>query len=281
MRNTEADGTYRVVAIPGPVLLMGGPNDYMTRFKYKSPEPDPKYRRYFRTEGDDFTVYYGLGGGMSPLQGTYCKVLEIKPGDKLVKQDIVLERASVLPVRIHDADGKPLAGAWATGISPENWHYPTRCAEADCSAYQVRPGKSRLMVFYHRERKLAGTLTLKGDEKQAVVKLGPAGAVKGRLLDADGKPLVGVGLNVNYSDRVAEEVHGVIYEARPIVTDATGAFTLDELIPGMKFGLSFRRGKRLFERDPKPADATVQVKSGECRDLGEIRLKLVPERAGE
>jgi hypothetical protein len=184
-------------------------------------------------------------------------------------------------VRIQDADGKPLAGAWVTGISPEDWHYATHCPGADCSAYDVRPGKPRLMVFYHRERKLVGTLTLGGDEKQAAVKLGPAGSARGRLQGADGKPLAGVVVHVHYRVRVAEEVHGVIYEARQVVTDANGAFTLDDLIPEMKFSLSFRRGKRGFEREPKPADATAQVKAGDCRDLGEIRLKLVPEREGE
>jgi hypothetical protein len=169
-----------------------------------------------------------------------------------------------------------------TGIGPENWHRPITCATDSCPAYHVEPGKPRLMVFFHPTRKLAGTRTLKGDEKQpVVVTLGPTGSVKGRLVGADGKPLAGVAVDLYYRDREAEEVHGVVYKAKQVVTDAAGAFAADDLIPGLKFELSFRRGKRTFERETKPADPTAQVKPGECRDLGEIQLRPAPEGAGE
>jgi hypothetical protein len=64
------------------------------------------------------------------------------------------------------------------------------------------------------------------------------------------------------------------------VTDAAGAFTLDEVVPELKFQLSFQRRKQRFERGTKPADHVdlyVPVQPGECRDLGAIRLKLLPD----
>jgi hypothetical protein len=139
-----------------------------------------------------------------------------------------------------------------------------------------------LLVCFHKERKLAGTLTLKGDEKPPVaVKLAPAGAIKGRLLDDNGKPLVGVALSLHYRDRAGEEIHGIVHASKHVVTDAAGAFTLDELVPELKFELSFQQGKRRFELERKPAERTVQVKAGEVRDLGAIKLKPVPEKEGE
>jgi hypothetical protein len=281
MQQTGEDGVFRTVTLPGPVLLMGGPNDWAAHMRYKKVVPDPKYPQYF-TKDPNFPAYYNPGGSMSPIQGTYCKVLQIKADARIVEQDIVLERASVLPVRIEDADGKSLTGASVAGVSPQDWHSPIRCDKAECSVYQMEPGKPRVMVFFHKERKLAAALTLKSDEKPPVVaKLAPAGAIKGRLLDADGKPLAGVAIGLNYRDRAAQEIHNVVHQAKHIVTDADGAFTLDELVPELKFALSFRSGKRKFERETKPAKAAIQVKPGETLDLGAIKLKRVPEKAGE
>jgi protocatechuate 3,4-dioxygenase beta subunit len=274
MKRTGADGSFRVVAIPGPVLLMGRPDDYTASSKYKLQAPDPKYPQYFDNRFGGFPAYLGPGGGISPVQGNWCKVLQIKAGTKTVEQDIVQELAAALPIRLQDTEGIPLTNVWVTGSRFAEWvPHPVKCEKSECMAYQLEPGKPRLMIFYHEKRKLAGTLTLKGDEKSPVVaKLGPSGAVKGRLLDADGKPLAGVAVGVHYRQRVAEEVHNVVHHARPIVTDANGDFTVDELIPEQKLELSFQFGKRKFERTPKLANPAIEVKSGEVRDLGAIMV---------
>lgn len=257
---------------------MGGANDSVEQFK--PPVPDPKYPEYFQRIGG--LAYTRPGGGLSPVQGSYCKVLQIKPDAKLVKQDIVLERASVLPVRIQDADGKPLRGVWVGGGNSTPWYSAIQCAEADCPVYAIEPGKPRVVVFFHPRRKLAGTLSLKGDEKAPVVmQLSPAASIKGRLLDAEGKPLVGVVVDANYRQHAASEIynalHGEYGANRPVVTNADGAFAFDDVIPEQKFELSFRRGKRKFERAAKPADSTIQLKLGESHDLGAIKLKRFAE----
>jgi RNA polymerase sigma factor (sigma-70 family) len=84
---TAADGTFRLVTIPGPVLLMGGPSD---RRRYKQAVPDPKYPRYFDTRGGH-PLYFAPGGAVGIVQGNFCKVLEIEAGAEVVEQDIVLE----------------------------------------------------------------------------------------------------------------------------------------------------------------------------------------------
>src|SRR5262249_40151406 len=49
MPDTDADGRFRVVTIPGPVILMGGPDarrapdGLRVRHRYKPPAPDPNY----------------------------------------------------------------------------------------------------------------------------------------------------------------------------------------------------------------------------------------------
>jgi RNA polymerase sigma factor (sigma-70 family) len=86
---TAADGTFRAVTIPGPVLLMGGPNTLEEQGRYQRPAADPKYPQLFKAM-PGHTAYVTAGGGISPLQGNFCKVLEIKPDARVVEQDVVL-----------------------------------------------------------------------------------------------------------------------------------------------------------------------------------------------
>jgi len=85
--NTDGEGRFRVVALPGPVLLMGIPQRYEDFAKYKPPEADPKYPQLFKKFGDH-TAYIMPGGAISPLQGRVCKVLELKAGTETVEQDL-------------------------------------------------------------------------------------------------------------------------------------------------------------------------------------------------
>jgi RNA polymerase sigma factor (sigma-70 family) len=87
--NTDGEGRFRVVALPGPVLLMGIPQRYEDFAKYKQPEADPKYPQYFKKFGDH-TAYIMPGGAISPLQGRVCKVVELKAGAETVEYDLEL-----------------------------------------------------------------------------------------------------------------------------------------------------------------------------------------------
>jgi RNA polymerase sigma factor (sigma-70 family) len=115
--STAEDGSYRIVTIPGPMLLMGGldheyaPSGQLVRsFKYKRPIPDAKYPLYF--PADQPGSYATAAGGFAPLQGNFCKVLQIDPGTAVVKQDILVEPASTIKVKIQDAEGRPLVGTF-------------------------------------------------------------------------------------------------------------------------------------------------------------------------
>jgi hypothetical protein len=163
---------------------------------------------------------------------------------------------------------------WVAGTTSQDFYPATQCQNATCSAYELEPKKPRVMAFFHAD-KLTGSITLKGDEKQpVVVRLSKPGAVKGRLLDADGKPLAGVVVDLYYRQRAVSEVNRVIHHSRQIITDAGGAFTVEDLVPQQKLGLFFKRGKQKLEPQTK---AELEVKSGECRDLGTLTMKYAPE----
>jgi RNA polymerase sigma factor (sigma-70 family) len=281
MRPTTDDGAFRVVAIPGPVLLMAGPDGrksptgWEVMHHYNPPAPDPKYPEYFPKD-PLARAYFAYGGGQSIIQGNACKVLKIEPGAREVKQDIYLEPAAAFQLKVQDAEGRPLPGALVAGVSPEDWHHPTTCKTDVCTVYGLKAGKSRLLVFFEAKKQLAA-VTLEGGGKEAVVKLGKPGAVKGRLLGEDGKPLAGVAVNVHYRARVAAEVHGVVYRAKQVVTDGDGRFSVEPVLPGLKFELAYGQGRRTFRLVNKRADPNVEVKPGAQRDLGSLTVKRAPE----
>jgi RNA polymerase sigma factor (sigma-70 family) len=86
----DKHGIYRVVTIPGPVLLMGGLG---ATTKYKLPVPDPEYPQYFRRGSDSVPICFGYGGSVIELEGNYCKVLAIKADAEVITHDIVVDRA--------------------------------------------------------------------------------------------------------------------------------------------------------------------------------------------
>ncbi|HJZ93359.1 MAG TPA: sigma-70 family RNA polymerase sigma factor [Gemmataceae bacterium] len=92
---TPDDGTFRVLTIPGRVLLMGGPDFRRlpdgegARALYKQPAPDPNYPQYFHKDAPG-RIYFGYRYGM--IRGNSCKVLDIKADAEVVTQDIVVER---------------------------------------------------------------------------------------------------------------------------------------------------------------------------------------------
>jgi hypothetical protein len=277
-----------VVAIPGPVILLGGPDGrrlpegWAVRHRYHLPKPDPKYPKYFDTRIPTFVSYYTHGGGISPVQGNSCKVLDIKPGTAELTQDLILEPASALTVEIRDPEGRPLTGAWVTGLSAADWNHASTCKTGSCMVYGVEPGKVRLLVLYEPKRKLAAALTLRGDEKTPLtVTLRPAGTLKGRLLDEEGNPLASVVVTLRYKERVAREVYDAVQEARETVTDASGRFTMTGVLTGLSFEVAYQQGRRKYRLVSKPADPTVQVKSGEVLGLGDVKLERDPAEGGE
>jgi hypothetical protein len=269
----DANGVFRVVTIPGPIMLMG--RGHLEGVEFEDAVPDPDYPQFFEKH-DGFFSYRGCGFGI--VQGNFCKVLQIKPGVTEVKQDFLLERERRIVlgvVKIQDAEGRPLLGidAWGTA---------NRIDGDSCTIYTQENAPPSFLILHKVKQKLAATLTLKAGEKPPpIVKLRPMGSVKGRLLDADGKPLAGSVVSPSYREKTANRIDSTIHEATPIASDANGVFTLDSLIPEVPFELSFRRGRRSFQHVAKPAEPAIQVNPGDCRDLGTIQLKLAPERRNE
>jgi RNA polymerase sigma factor (sigma-70 family) len=289
MAHTDADGTFRVVTVPGPVILLASPDirwapgGGRAGQRYKPAVPDPVYPKYFSKDRGATAQYSALGGTTAPLYGNFCKVLDSKPGTATVEADVIFEPASVLKVKVQDADGKPLAGAWATQVhsNPQAWNGAEECKTDEYVVYGVEPDRPRRMVFFEPKRKLVGTTTLKGDEKAPAVRLGPTGAVKGRLTNPDGKPAAGVVVHIDNQELTSASIHEWMNKTKQTVTDANGAFVLDGVVPGAEFHLSWHCDQKGEQpQKVQVTDKPVQVAPGKTTDLGNLKL-TAPAPGGE
>ncbi len=226
--------------------------------------------------------YYGLDNSFGLVHGCWCKVIDAKKGDAAINVDIELEPATRMTVRVVDAEGKPVKGAAATGITHIDYENAPPNPDTDAlTVYNVESEKERLVAVAHAKRKLVGTLSVKAADKEPVVKLGPGGRVTGRVVGADGKPIAGVTVDLHYARREVIEVSQVLdgeegrigsNRPRQAVTGADGAFRFDTLFPGYEFRLTFQKGKKRYGPDYQKVAKHTVAKHGEERKLGDVTI---------
>jgi RNA polymerase sigma factor (sigma-70 family) len=265
---TAADGSFSVVAIPGPGLLCVTA-DEVNRFAAAEDKG-------WKTRGG-FDLYHA--------------VVPIDPSEKDEKsttRDIALEPARVLKGSVVGPDGHPLTRVYAAGRSPIVSFdlFSHERLDADTfTAGGLKSGRPRMLVFFHREKKLGKVLKLLGDEREPLtVRLEPLGALSGRVLDAKGRPRAGLRMTVMLA---AEALNAPLARqdktyppefhwgysswpqltSREAMTDAEGRFRTEGLLPGLGYDL-FLSGSEVG-----PDARKLTVESGKTRDLGDLKSK--------
>ncbi|MHB1424222.1 MAG: sigma-70 family RNA polymerase sigma factor [Gemmataceae bacterium] len=276
----KTDGRFRFVTIPGRALLTvqvhQGENFHGQHLcVYRKTGPDPDHKDLFQYDPDGDFWYVTTANGLDLLSVTDAvKVIDVKEnGENRV--DLFVDRGVIARIAVQDADGKPLAGAWAAGVT-DHWPIAYKLPEATATVYALNPDKPRTMAFFHADKKLGGTATVRGDEKEpVVVKLAPVGKVSGRLLDGDGNPLEGVEVSINPPGVIGSELYRFAAPSgKPAHTDKDGRFRIEGVVPDLKFWLNLRKERTFFIGVPRIG--VRQVKAGEALDLGDIRTK--PQR---
>jgi RNA polymerase sigma factor (sigma-70 family) len=266
----DADGRFKFAVIPGRGVLMA----QVEANTYKPAEFDAKDREHVKiTQGDDGRYFTAIDNSIESLSLlSAVKYLDLAPDAGTAKCDLFLERGLTLKVKIEDADGKPLQGTTATGLTA-GWSNAVPIKDTNCTVLALDPKKPRRVIFFHAERNLAGSLTVRGDEKEPpIVRLEGAGSVTGRVLDRDGQPLAGADVNLSSPDRLASELYRQRDQLRPpIRTDKEGRFRIEGIVPEVKFTLGIRQGRTFLVGEPRIG--VRQVKPGETLDLGDVRVK--------
>jgi RNA polymerase sigma factor (sigma-70 family) len=270
---TEKDGTFNVLALPGSGVITVRAEDEAMGL-YTEAVLDPAHRsRAYGDDGDGGLgqSFLSAGGGIESLTGHHAyRLIEPAQGADTITCDIELDRGKQVTGTVVGPDDRPLAGATVVGLTALGGG-TVSLTDASFTARALNPSRPRTVAFVHKERKLAGHLALRGDEKEAVtVKLEPWGTVAGRAFDEEGNALADAEFHVHYH---ANSIRWLFEVDRPRArTDREGRFRVEGLFPGVPFAISFVKKGTIH--DAGEGYRKLSVKPGQTNDLGDVKTKI-------
>jgi hypothetical protein len=251
---TKEDGSYRVVGLPGPGLV--AVHCPIGNF-LQAPEREDEYGV---KESSLNTAPYAI-----VIPSNFCALARIDPvkGVESVKRDVTIDPGWTFTGTVLGLDGKPLIGARGFGTIEGRGRERKKTSEFTVRAFN--PHRPRDIYFQHLEKGLVGVAQPPKENGGSVtVQMAPGAAVKGRLVDANGKPRPDVELELRFhSKQERSDFPWSGYSPEPIKTDSEGRFRIEALLPGYEFRLSDDKGELTF----------AELRSGETKDLGDVRVK--------
>jgi len=230
------------------------------------------------------------------MPSNFNTLAEVNPTEdaERVEVNFALDSGGRATGRVVDQDGKPLSDYRYSGKIP-NFATWEQSKQDTFEVIGLDPSRPRRVLFYHKDRRLAGTLIIGESAPQdLVVKLQLAGKVVGRLVDEDGSPLAEIMLNESRRPvekpanmQASGDIQPTFVALPPnlthsrsaqYATDKEGRFEIDGLVPGIEYRLSG------FDRDaisPAPGrmsrvsgqlEKVIVTEAGQTLDLGDVRL---------
>jgi hypothetical protein len=255
---TDADGRFAVVALPGPGLVTATAlgdrflhADLVSRGESGGREPFPD-----------------VNGVASPSRCHAFTAIAPGAGADAIVCDLALTPGPEPIVTILGPDGRPIAGARASGIPPadiarEGWWQSREKARFLVTGLTGR--RIRVMLFQHEHRRLAGSLAVRDSEPgPLVVRLRPWGTVSGRLIDNNGRPRPGVVLSCHGPSSANRSANHIPHD---VTTDGEGRFSLEGLVPGQEYGLKVAASDG---PDSRVGDLH-SLEPGEAKALGDVQ----------
>jgi beta-lactamase regulating signal transducer with metallopeptidase domain/protocatechuate 3,4-dioxygenase beta subunit len=258
---TRADGTYKLVGMPGRAIVGV---ESVGKTPYRSGVGSETIKGLDRNGN-----YKTWNNPIWPGRSWPNTLVEIDPaeGAKALTLDAQLDPGLTLRTRIVDADGKPVPDATVTGGNRLRVGEGTPDALFGLASF--RPDEVRSVVVRHDARKIGKVVRLRageGAKGPVVVTLAPMATIKGRVVDADGNPVLGATVRVD-----VEPTEGFIQIFANVVSDRDGRFEVLNVPTGCDYGLVAEAGTMIKER--RVAFGKATVKPGETSDVGELRFK--------
>ncbi len=278
-RFVGADGRYAVVAPPGQCLVtfradpldrykLGQGADQLTGY-------DPATRRVW-------TSHIPVGGGravVGPIliaadEYNLLVPLTIDPDATSATLDLPVAAEGTVELTVLDPAGIPLGGSDIQEVESGKPGATRRHEAATVTLGGFAPGRSRRVVIRHRERRLAATLLVAAAAGPTQsVRLAPWGAVRGRVVGADGVPRATTrfGPEAVFANQPTRELTDLVpvgTDFGVLQTDPAGRFHLVGLVPGMRYGAAISESGGFLDGD---LFTDLTVEPGEVKNLGDVR----------
>jgi hypothetical protein len=254
------DGTFRVLAKPGKGWLLVRTDE-------------PRVSAVERPPQGDIDQKEPLKEIQRMPARPYQAVVAVDFDPKKPKEYVItLDKGIDVPIELVDADGKPVVGAKALGLDPNDgsnkWPDPLRSHKVEATAFN--PGWPRSFVFYQAERGLAAFWQpTKGDAGPWSIRLLPTATVKGRFVLPDGKPFANASLSVQFSYPDIDGQRGSIFE-KFMNSDADGRFEIANVIGDVDYSIGYQVFQDKFGT---VTGHSFKAKPSETKDLGDIKTR--------
>jgi hypothetical protein len=252
---TRADGSYRVVGLPGPGLIaVRGHHDYYLR----APDRDDEFA--YKTAQPTSPYYLGF-------PSNYCAIARINPakGVESAKQDVTIDPGWTFTGKVVGPGGRPLAGVRHFNLYAPHWDSEALEKEESFTVRAFNPDKPRAILVIQPELGLIGKAQPpKERDGSVMVQMTPGAAITGRLVDADGKRRAGVELAVSFYMKDNAPAHS--YYPDHIKTDGEGRFRIGALFPDYEYRLVEEADVLSLGSGPG---------SGETKQVGDVCMKKV------
>jgi RNA polymerase sigma factor (sigma-70 family) len=264
---TGADGKYRLTALPGPGALFV--RAVAGQFTQPTVRNEDRAPGIYRADGE---VFLTLGlGDIFPMSHLHAYRLIHPVADAIdVTADFALDPGVRRRGRLLDPKGKPVTGAIAMNLTTPSM-LTTVLSGSDFTAEALNLDKPRRLLFWHRDRKLAGTMVVRGDEPEPLtVTLQPLAAITGRALRKNGEPLVGYAVEYDAWPELELPDQNKRLEHDRVLTDKEGRFRLTDVPAGMPLNVSVYNLKSRYA----PIRRTrIILTPGKTETLGDLRVQ--------
>jgi RNA polymerase sigma factor (sigma-70 family) len=271
--NIQDDGRYELVVLPGRNIIACRSD--MRRYRGEvGAEAIKGYDRESRTfntlphwcHAADFHILVEVN--LDPRQESATVDLQVDPG-------------RMITVAAVDPESRPVGGTSVAGLTDlfSSTEYPQESPTIEI--HGLDPSKPRRVIVTHADRKLIGSVYLKGDEPSPLtLRLQPWGTITGRVVDDDGRPRGRLALGSyggSFPDR--PDVQGILPGGNiggGVRLGGDGRFRFEGLVPGLRYGASASDQMSVYGelfRD-------VTVAPGEVKDLGDLKV-VPPKRDGQ
>jgi protocatechuate 3,4-dioxygenase beta subunit len=210
--------------------------------------------------------------------------LDPRPDTREMTVDLNLRSGVDVTARVRTFDGQPLGTYYVLGAAGEySWAEQSADRLTIVGCY---PEETRRLFLYQPARNLVASADVTGVPPDPIeIRLRPGGSIIGRLLDEDGLPVEGAWFSYDLMPLRAAVGHlaemkrelGIVPDVWPfLATDEKGRFAIKGLIPGLKYSARAvieRRQADGRSQRVAPLFTDVTTKSGETKDLGDVRVK--------